>query len=140
MYKIKNIENMSPFLMTLTSGYDHWMYVSSTGCLTAGRSEAKYSIFPYVTDDLLHKNAHFTGPITLIQCKKNNKKELWQPFYSNGLFNNCERHLSKGPLGDQIIFEEINHRLGLRFSYSWQCSEKFGFIRNSKIENISKKK
>ena len=65
---------MSPFLMTLTSGYDHWMYVSSTGCLTAGRSEAKYSIFPYVTDDLLHKNAHFTGPITLIEYEKNNKK------------------------------------------------------------------
>ena len=130
---------MSPFLMTLTSGYDHWMYVSSTGCLTAGRSEAQYAIFPYVTDDLLHKNAHFTGPVTLIQCKINNKIELWQPFFNYGQFDNYERNLFKGPLGDQIIFEEINHKLGLRFSYSWQCSEKFGFIRNSKIENISNK-
>ena len=54
-YKIEHINKMDPFLMTITSGDNHWMYLSSTGCLTAGRKKAKYSLFPYVTDDLNHE-------------------------------------------------------------------------------------
>ena len=59
--------------MTLTSAYDHWMYISSTGCLTAGKNEAKHAIFPYVTDDLLHQNISFTGPISLVKVKSKRK-------------------------------------------------------------------
>jgi len=139
MYQIKNINQINPFLMTLTSGYDHWMYISSTGCLTAGRSEAQHSIFPYVTDDLLHQNIHFTGPITLIKTTLNNKVETWKPFSKDNHLEKFQTNLYKGPLGNQIIFEEINHELELKFTYSWQCSQKFGFIRNSKIENIGSK-
>ena len=31
---------MRPFFMTLVSGSDHWMFISSTGALTAGRGNA----------------------------------------------------------------------------------------------------
>ena len=136
MYQIKNINQINPFLMTLTSGNDHWMYLSSTGCLTAGRSEAQHSIFPYVTDDLLHKNHHFTGPVTLIKATLNEKIITWEPFSKDNRSNKFQTNLYKGPLGNQIIFEEINQELKLKFTYNWQCSQKFGFVRNSKIENI----
>ena len=107
MYQIKNINQLDPFLMTLTSAYDHWMYISSTGCLTAGRSEAQHSIFPYVTDDLLHKNHHFTGPVTLIKATLNGKIITWEPFSKDNRSNKFQTNLYKGPLGNQIIFEEI---------------------------------
>ena len=73
LYKITNVNQMDPFLMTITSGDDHWMYLSSTGCLTAGRKKAEHALFPYVTDDLLHRNDHFTGPVTVIRIKKDKK-------------------------------------------------------------------
>ena len=139
MYQIKNINQLNPFLMTLTSAYDHWMYISSTGCLTAGRSEAQHSIFPYVTDDLLHQNSHFTGPVTLVKATLNDKIIIWKPFSNDNQSDKFQTSLYKDPLGNQIIFEEINHELKLKFTYSWQCSQKFGFIRNSKIENIGLK-
>ena len=66
--------------MSINSADNHWMYISSTGCLTAGRKQAKYALFPYVTDDLLHQNARYTGPSTHIIVEQSNKKYLWQPF------------------------------------------------------------
>ena len=97
MYKIKNINEIPPFLMTLTSAYDHWMYISSTGCLTAGKSEAKHAIFPYVTDDLLHQNISFTGPISLVKIKSKRKIKYGTPFqiiiYQKRLKGTCLRML-----------------------------------------------
>ncbi len=51
MVMIKNVDRIDPFLMSIVSSDDHWMYVSSTGCLTAGRKHAENALFPYVTDD-----------------------------------------------------------------------------------------
>ena len=36
-YQIANYDRMRPFFMTLVSGSDHWMFISSTGALTAFR-------------------------------------------------------------------------------------------------------
>jgi len=36
-YKISNFQAMEPFLMAVVSGFDHWMFVSSSGGLTCGR-------------------------------------------------------------------------------------------------------
>ena len=138
-YKIEHINKMDPFLMTITSGDNHWMYLSSTGCLTAGRKKAKYSLFPYVTDDLLHRNKNFTGPITIIQIKYNNDLILWKPFDNDSKSYNTEQNIYKNNLGDTIKFEEINHSLGLKFTYQWQSSEKYGFIKKTSLINTSKK-
>ena len=74
LYKIPDFKRIDPFLMSINSADNHWMYISSTGCLTAGREQAKYALFPYVTDDLLHQNARYTGPSTHILVEQNNKK------------------------------------------------------------------
>jgi len=50
-FKITNSNAMAPFLMSLVSGSDQWMFASSTGALTAGRRDADNALFPYYTDD-----------------------------------------------------------------------------------------
>ena len=34
------------------------------------------------------------------------------------------------------MFEEVNHDLSLRWEYSWQFSQQFGFVRRCRIENL----
>jgi len=128
---------MDPFLMTITSGSDHWMYLSSTGCLTAGRKKAEHALFPYVTDDLLHRNAHFTGPVTVIRIN-DDENLVWRPFYPYDESYEKEWNLYKNSFGDTVIFEEINQSLGLTFLYKWQSSANYGFIRKSRLINNSK--
>jgi len=139
LYKIANVNRMDPFLMTITSGSDHWMYLSSTGCLTAGRKKAEHALFPYVTDDLLHRNAHFTGPVTVIRINDDDKNLVWRPFSPYDESYETGQNLYKNSLGDTVIFEEINHSLGLTFLYKWQSSAKYGFVRKSRLINNSKK-
>ena len=103
LYKISNLNQMDPFLMTITSGSDHWMYLSSTGCLTAGRIKAEYALFPYVTDDLLHRNGHFTGPVTVIRINDGDKNLLWRPFSIHDESYEKECNLYKNSLGDTVI-------------------------------------
>tara|TARA_S200000501_G_scaffold81790_1_gene73844 strand:+ start:74209 stop:77589 length:3381 start_codon:yes stop_codon:yes gene_type:complete len=135
LYKISNINKMDPFLMNITSGSDHWMYLSSTGCLTAGRNKAKYCLFPYVTDDLLHHNSHFTGPFTIIKVENGKEAQFWRPLMQTYHSENFERHLYKNSIGDWVIFEEKNLELNLSFFYEWRASEKYGFVKKSWIKN-----
>ena len=53
-YKIANYHTMPPFFMSVVSGYDHWLFVSSTGGLTCGRRDPENALFPYCTDDKIH--------------------------------------------------------------------------------------
>jgi len=46
-----------------------------------------------------------------------------------------QRNLYKSIYGNKIIFEEINLDLGIAFQYAWYYSEKFGFVRKSKVKN-----
>ena len=140
LYKIENFKSIDPFLMAITSSDDHWMYLSSSGCLSAGRQKAEYALFPYVTDDLLHKNSHFTGPVSCISVHQNNNRCIWQPFSNQIDSYNKEQNLYKNSLGNKIVFEEINHTLGLTFLYSWQASGKYGFIKKTKLINHGDKK
>ncbi len=36
-YAIRNVDAMDPFFISVISDVDHWLFVSSTGALTAGR-------------------------------------------------------------------------------------------------------
>ena len=137
MVMIRNAGRLDPFLMSIVSSDDHWMYVSSTGCLTAGRKHSENALFPYVTDDLLHVNGHFTGPITVIKLKEANGKTLkdWEPFSLWASEYQIERNLYKGAIGNSVVFEEINLCVGLVFRYQWFNSRKFGFIRRATLIN-----
>jgi len=81
-YKISNVDKMRPFFMSIVSNSNHWMFISSTGSLSAGRKNSEFSLFPYYTDDKITESSDTTGSKTIIIVKINNKNFLWEPFSS----------------------------------------------------------
>ena len=138
MYCIENFDMMDPFLMTIVSSSDLWMYLSSRGGLTAGRQNCNNALFPYDTDDKIHLAGEHTGSKTIIRVESNGDFVLWEPFsdYYKGLYK-VQRDLFKNCAGDKIVFRETNFDLQLVFSYSWMSSDKLGWIRKSKLENLN---
>jgi len=138
-YKISNYDKMAPFLISIVSATDHWLYISSKGGITAGRKNSDNAIFAYTNDDVLHDVNEITGSKTIIRIAANGKLYLWEPFseYYSGIYS-ITRNLYKNISSTEIIFEEINHDLKIKFQYSWTCSEKYGFVKTSKIFNEAK--
>jgi len=136
--KISNLDQMRPFLMSIVSDSNHWMFISSNGGLTAGRKNSDYSLFPYYTDDKITEGADNTGSKSLFWVEKDGQKLLWQPFSKRNQ-SSVSRNLYKNEYGDKVIFEEINHDLELTFQYQWCTSETFGFIKESTLINNSSK-
>ncbi|MBE2280192.1 MAG: hypothetical protein IAE91_07365 [Ignavibacteriaceae bacterium] len=135
-YKISNYDRMDPFLVSIVSATDHWMFISSKGGLTAGRKNSDNAIFQYSNDDILHDNNEITGSKTIIKVLDNEKLHLWEPFSERyrGVYS-VTKNLYKNTSSTEIIFEEINHDLKLKFYYSWTFSEKYGIVKTSKIFN-----
>ena len=135
-YKISNVDCMRPFFMSLVSDSNHWMFISSNGGLTAGRKDADRALFPYYTDDKITESAGITGSKTILQIHKGKDIVLWEPFSGDykGLYQ-LSRNLYKNSFGNKIIFEEVNHDLGLTFTYEWNNSDKYGFIKKSSLIN-----
>ena len=136
VYKIKNVDQMDPFLMSLTSSDNHWMFISSNGALTAGREKADYSLFPYVTDNLIHSSLNPTGPKTKIERYKKNKKiDTWFPLSYLPPKHCVKKNLYKDAVGDNILYEEKNKDLNITFRYQWLTSKKYGFIKKTELIN-----
>jgi hypothetical protein len=140
-YKISNYNHMEPFFTSVVSSSDLWMFIWTNGGLSAGRKNPDHALFPYYTDDKIRDNAHITGSKTIIIVSRDGKKYLWEPFsdkYEGSYKISCNCY--KNIYGNKIIFEEINHDLKLTFQYSWSNSEKYGFIKKSKIINKNNNK
>jgi len=136
-YVIRNVDRMPPFLVSVISSADHWLFVSSSGGLTAGRISPETALFPYVTVDKLHDAAHHTGCRTILRVGGAREERLWEPFNRehDGRYA-TSRNLYKSVLGERLRFEEINHDLGLAFRYTWATSDRYGFVRDCEIENL----
>jgi len=136
-YAIHNADKMAPFFISVISDSDHWLFVSSTGGLTAGRVSPETALFPYVTVDKIHDNAVHTGCKTILHVNVDGKHYEWEPFNMehDGLYL-VNRHLYKNLLGNKLCFEEINHDLQLVFRYTWATSDSYGFIRQCELQNL----
>ena len=134
-YRIDGVEQMRPFLMTVVSDGDLWMFVSSTGALTAGRIDADHALFPYETDDRLHRNAGLTGPVTVLARTVDGRRQLWRPF---GPERNpaCRRSIAKSALGDRLVFEEHHEDWGLGFRATWAPSGSYGWARTVELIDL----
>lgn len=131
-YEIENYDEMQPFFISLASDTDLWMYLSSTGGLTAGRRSPGEALFPYYTDDKITESYEFTGPRTIIN--------EWRPFSNmQQPVYDLSRKIAKSSVGNQIVFCEENHTLGLRFSYLWAPAGKHGWVRRATLENLTDK-
>jgi hypothetical protein len=137
-FKISDVETLRPFFMTIVSDSNHWMFVSSNGGLSAGRKNSEFALFPYYTDDKITESAEITGSKTMVQIHKKEEIIVWEPFsVRNEAQFHTSRNVYKNEFGNKIIFEEINHDLALAFSYEWNNSSEFGFIKKSKIKNLA---
>ncbi len=136
-YAIKNVDEIPPFFVSLVSDSDHWLFIASNGALTAGRVSPETALFPYDCVDKIYDDALNTGSKTLIRVKQTDGSVcLWEPFNNeHSHLYSLERTLYKNTLGNKIRFEEINRDLGLSFCYSWESSEKYGFVRTSSLLN-----
>src|SRR3954470_17186226 len=79
-YRIDNHDVLPPFLMSVVSDSDHWLFVSSNGALTAGRRNAKFALFPYTTEDKLTDSVNVSGPYTALIVEGGGVRRLWEPF------------------------------------------------------------
>ena len=129
-FKIINYDIMTPFFMSLVSSSDHWLFVSSTGGLTAGRVNIEQALFPYYTEDKLTENSENTGAKTILLVQRGSQIWLWEPFSirQEGLYD-IQRNLYKNIPGTALMFEEINQNLSLTFRYAWRTSDRFGFVK-----------
>ena len=135
-YKISNYDEMPPFFISIVSAYEHWMYVSSNGSLTAGRKDKDNALFPYYTVDKIHNFKGITGSKTIIFATDEENTYLWEPFSNSFKFlYNIEQNIYKNLPGNILIFEEINKDLNLTFRYKLSTADKLGFIKESELAN-----
>jgi len=135
-YKIQNYDHLTPFFMSIVSSSNHWLFISSSGGLSAGRVSAEQSLFPYYTDDKLTENYENTGSKSILLVTRNERRSLWEPFSERFKGNyRIERNLYKNVLGTVLVFEEHNFSLGISFRYAWRTSDAFGFVKTSWILN-----
>ncbi|MCW8329161.1 hypothetical protein MD588_10120 [Photobacterium sp. SDRW27] len=137
-YVIENVDHMAPFFISVVSASDHWLFISSTGSLSAGRVKPENALFPYKSVDYIHESAENTGSKTIIRVTTDNEVKLWEPFnvHHDGLYQ-IQRNLYKNAAGDKIIFEEVNNDLSLTFKYQWCTCDQYGFVRTSTLKNNS---
>ncbi len=135
-FKIPDFDSIRPFFMSIVSDSNHWMFISSNGGLTAGRKNAEFSLFPYYTDDKITEFTHTTGSKTIFQIVDGETNDVWEPFCEKDAVRfNVTRNLYKNVYGNKILFEEINLDLGVTFSYEWNSSDTFGFVKKSKLSS-----
>jgi hypothetical protein len=136
-YAIRNVDRMAPFLVSVISNDDHWLFASSNGGLTAGRVSPESALFPYITVDKIHESAAHSGSKTMMLVQARGEPHHWEPFNRNydGLYA-VTRNLYKNLLGNKLRFEEINHDLQLAFRYTWVSSGSYGFIRQCELQNL----
>jgi hypothetical protein len=135
-YKINNFDRLAPFFLSIVSSSNHWLFISSTGGLSAGRVSAEQSLFPYYTDDKLTENNENTGSKSILLVTRGERRSLWEPFSERYKGNyQIERNLYKNVLGTALVFEENNLSLGLSFRYAWRTSDAFGFVKSAWLLN-----
>ncbi|MFT6149817.1 MAG: hypothetical protein ACJAUH_002514, partial [Saprospiraceae bacterium] len=135
-FKISNCDKMPHFFMSIVSDSDHWLFIASNGGVTAGRKNSEFALFPYYTSDKITESADITGSKSIFLVNKEDSSLLWEPLSErfDGMYD-ITRNLYKNTYGNKVIFEEINHDLGLTFSYQWSSSNEFGFVRKSTLVN-----
>ncbi|MDX5478054.1 MAG: hypothetical protein LPJ98_06315, partial [Cyclobacteriaceae bacterium] len=135
-YQISNVDHMRTFFMSIISNSNHWLFIGSNGGLSAGRKDPENALFPYYTDDKIIESSEITGSKTIIRVLKDEILHVWEPFsiqFAN--LYQLERNLYKNAYGNKILFEEINHDLNISFQYQWCSSDRYGFVKTSKLIN-----
>ena len=138
-YRIEAYDQMPPFFMTLVGASDVWLFISSTGGLTAGRVDADRALFPYYTDDKVTESGGRTGGLSVLLVRRpDGTSTHWQPFAEVRPGDQAvQRTLYKDALGVTLVFEETRPDLGLRLRVTWQTSARFGVVRSCALTALT---
>ena len=134
--RITNVDGMAPFLMNVVSDGDLWLFAGSNGPLTAGRRNPDLALFPYQTVDKILEHADTSGARTILQVTRDGRTSLWEPWHDGGRAYATTRNLYKSVLGTSLVYEEVNHDLGLRFRATLAGCDAFGLVREAVAENL----
>ena len=133
---IPNVDQMPPFLMSVVSDSDFWLFVGSNGGFTAGRVDPDHAVFPYQTADRILAQPKSSGILSLVKVDG----VTWEPWIADCPQHGILRNLYKHVAGTSVLFEEINQPLGLAFRYKLAVSERFGLVRTCRLENLGDKR
>ncbi|WP_166806099.1 hypothetical protein [Cryobacterium sp. TMT2-10] len=138
-YRITAYDQMPPFFMTLVGDSDVWLFISSTGGLTAGRVDAEHALFPYYTEDKITESVDRTGGLSVLRVRlPDGTMAHWQPFAELRPGDPAAaRTLYKDSLGTTLVFEESRPDLALRLRVTWQTSARFGVVRSCALTFLS---
>ncbi|MGH8047707.1 MAG: hypothetical protein ACREKL_10705, partial [Chthoniobacterales bacterium] len=125
-----------PFLMSIVSNTDHWMFVGSNSAFSAGRCDPDHALFPYQTVDKLLDRASAGGVTTILRVERGNRTELWEPWQPERCRHEVTRNVYKHVWNTSVTFEEINHTLGLALRWTLSASERHGFVRRCTLTNL----
>ncbi len=133
---IYDVDRLEPFLMHLAGNSDVWVFAGSNSPFTAGRVDPDTALFPYVTADKLLRHNDTSGAMTLMRVRRGAARGFWQPWAADRA-EGISRNLFKRVDSTEIVFEEINEPLGLRFAWSLTTCDEFGLVRQATLENLS---
>ena len=86
-YKISNSNAMRPFFMSIVSDSNHWMFISSTGSLSAGRKNSEFSCL----------KLNLAGLLIFCVIKDNYNLALWVKYFNIFFLSaSCGQHLNVG--------------------------------------------
>ena len=135
-YQICDVDDLAPFFVSLAARGDHWLFISSSSGLTAGRGAPEYALFPYVPVDRIHESHQHTGALTHIKVHSGGQTQIWSPFFHQKPWKGrCTRNLYKNTLGTKICFEEVHHEHQLTYRLTWSTSEAYGFVASGELLN-----
>jgi hypothetical protein len=138
-YQISAYDQIPPFFMTLVGASNLWVFISSTGGVTAGREHAERALFPYSTEDKVTEGAGRTGGLSILRVGlPDGSVVCWLPFAETRPGDPAvERNLAKDFLGTTLIFEETRADLGLRLRVAWQTSARYGVVRSCELTSVA---
>src|SRR5437867_2190208 len=115
---IRDVDRLPPFLMSIASDSDAWLFVGSNSPFTAGRVDPDGAMFPYETVDKLLRHADGGSLSVFRVLRPGSVPALWEPWRPDAHGSPISRNLYKHVLGTNVLFEETNHELELRFTWS----------------------
>jgi hypothetical protein len=137
--RICNVDQMTPFLMSVASDSDAWLFVGSNGPFTAGRGTPDTALFPYQTVDKILRDPATSGARTVLLVARNGDTALWEPWQESASVYRITRNLYKRIDGTAVLFEEVNHDLGVRFRARLSACDRFGLVRHAAIDELDGK-
>ena len=95
-YCISHFDQMDDFFISLVSYANHWLFISTSGGLTAGRANSGNALFPYYTEDKIRDGARHTGHRAVLLITRGSNTFYWEPFarHFDGAYE-LERNLYK---------------------------------------------